>query len=129
MAVSGQERGLSGPGEVGVGGSGDVNRLKTALQACWIFCGHDLGFVAPNRGFSPQAFGGRPCRPAEAFWGAVFKELCGVCEGRSKLEQLTQHGGVRLSCGSVAFCGVLDGQECPSYFLTDGQECPSYVVV
>jgi hypothetical protein len=46
---------------------------ENGLQACWIFCGRDLGFVAPHRGGSPQAFGGRPCRPAEVFWGAVFK--------------------------------------------------------
>ena len=61
----------------GWGGFGCLGRafcLKTALQAWWFFCGLDLGFVAPNWGFSPQAFGGRPCRPAEAggsVWGGV----------------------------------------------------------
>ena len=74
-----------------VGWRGSENGLTGLLD----FFGGCLGLVAPNRGDSPQAFGGRPYRPAEAFLEGVFHELSEVCEGRSKPEKLTQHSAVR----------------------------------
>ncbi len=64
MALSSPERGLAGPGRWARLGAG---------------C--DLGFVAPNRGFSPIAIGRRPCGPEDMFGGGVCGELCGCRRG------------------------------------------------
>ena len=54
------------------------------------------GVRRPDSGRLPQAYGGRPCRPVEAFLGGVFTELSGVCEGRLKPKQLTEAGAIQL---------------------------------
>ncbi len=122
-----RRRWAGGAGELGVGGSGDVKRLRTALQAFWIFLGLRPGVRRPEWGYSPKAFGGRPCGPAEVFWGGVCGELCGCRRGscrkvRAHATDFLRNAASRLVMDAEIFCRYRTARAVPLLFGDESRQ-------